>query len=312
MLTWLQLLRLPTVFTAIADILCGFLVAATLNAPRFVEWTSFPWLILASIGLYLGGMVLNDVFDSELDAKERPERPIPSGRVSRRTASAAGYGLLLAGLLSGLLAWHAADDKGQSTLIAGAIALAVLAYNGYLKKTWAGPLGMALCRFLNMALGASTTVNSVHAVLSWQQPLLGAAIGLGIYIVGVTWFARYEAGDEAEAGSGLGLDGGLAISAVGIIVIALSTIFAQLHGLTAACGLFQYLVIFGVTVVRGVAAIKDGTPVVLQRTVGKFLLWIIVIDAVIVYTVTGSFVLEAVVLSLILPTVLLRRFIPMS
>ena len=32
-------------------------------------------------------MVLNDVFDAEVDAREQPDRPIPSGRVSRRAAA---------------------------------------------------------------------------------------------------------------------------------------------------------------------------------------------------------------------------------
>lgn len=308
MLTWLQLLRLPTVFTAIADVLCGFLVATTLNAPRFTDRGTLPWLILASAGLYLGGMVLNDVFDADLDAKERPERPIPSGRITRRSASIAGFALLMAGLGSAVMAMYGADGHGQSTLIAGGIALTVLAYNRFLKHTWAGPLGMAVCRILNMALGASTAVNSLQLMLSWQQPILGAALGLGVYIVGVTWFAQ----NETEESGGLGLDGGLAIAAVGIIVVAVSTLLEQPHGLTAACGFLQYLIIMAVTITRGVLAIRNGQPRVLQRTVGKMLLWIIVLDAAIVYTITGSFVYEAVLLSLVIPAILLRRWIPMS
>ena len=43
---------------------------------------ALPWLLAASAGLYAGGVVLNDYFDREVDAVERPERPIPSGRVA--------------------------------------------------------------------------------------------------------------------------------------------------------------------------------------------------------------------------------------
>src|SRR5262245_63491269 len=44
---------------------------------------------------YSGGMALNDAFDAEIDARERPERPIPSGRVSRGTVLALGFGMLV-------------------------------------------------------------------------------------------------------------------------------------------------------------------------------------------------------------------------
>ena len=68
-----------------ADILCGFLVGAAISGAGEPNWFVLPWLLLSSAGLYLGGMVLNDVFDARLDAVERPERPIPSGRVSIRS-----------------------------------------------------------------------------------------------------------------------------------------------------------------------------------------------------------------------------------
>ena len=38
-------------------------------------------LVAASVFLYLAGMVLNDVYDVEIDRRERPDRPLPSGRI---------------------------------------------------------------------------------------------------------------------------------------------------------------------------------------------------------------------------------------
>ena len=104
LLAWLQLLRLPTVFTAMADILCGFLVGAASSGAGEPNWCVLPCLLLSSAGLYLGGMVLNDVFDARLDAVERPERPIPSGRVSIRSAATAGGLLLVIGLVAAIAA----------------------------------------------------------------------------------------------------------------------------------------------------------------------------------------------------------------
>ena len=86
---WLQLLRLPNVFTAAADVTMGYVVAKGELQPAL----HFGLLVAASCLLYLSGMVLNDVFDAEVDAVEQPHRPIPSGRVSRRAAALVGWGL---------------------------------------------------------------------------------------------------------------------------------------------------------------------------------------------------------------------------
>ena len=58
----------------------------------------------ATAALYAGGVVLNDVFDRDLDRIERPERPIPSGRVGTPRAAALGGGLLAPGVASGAAA----------------------------------------------------------------------------------------------------------------------------------------------------------------------------------------------------------------
>ena len=77
LLTWLKLMRLPTVFTALSNILCGYFVSSPEREIGVLFSEPQLWLLLlASSGLYLGGMVLNDVFDARLDAEERPERPI--------------------------------------------------------------------------------------------------------------------------------------------------------------------------------------------------------------------------------------------
>ena len=109
---WLQLLRLPNVFTAAADVTMGFLI----THPDLQPINDFALLVAASCMLYLSGMVLNDVFDSESDARDRPDRPIPSGRVSLRAATAAGWGLLAGGVR---IAWFVSvqettGDRAQS------------------------------------------------------------------------------------------------------------------------------------------------------------------------------------------------------
>src|SRR6516164_5997283 len=89
-----QLVRLPNVFTALADITLAALAAHALPEHAL----TFLILCLASACLYCGGMVWNDVFDVEQDRHERPFRPIASGRVRRPVAVIFGSFLLAAGV----------------------------------------------------------------------------------------------------------------------------------------------------------------------------------------------------------------------
>ena len=91
-LAYFQLMRLPAVFTAMSDIILGYL----LTHGSFELPLQFALLLVASASLYLSGMVFNDVFDRKVDAEERPFRPIPSGRISTQQAAVLG-GLLMLG-----------------------------------------------------------------------------------------------------------------------------------------------------------------------------------------------------------------------
>ncbi len=104
---------------------------------------------LASAGFYLAGMALNDYADRELDAVERPERPIPSGRVQPRAALGLAAGLTGAGL--GIAGWA---GGAPALRIAVPLAAVVWAYDLAAKQTRAGPAAMAAARGLDVLLGA--------------------------------------------------------------------------------------------------------------------------------------------------------------
>ena len=111
-----RLLRLPNVFTAFADIALGLCATAALS-PATVDDT-FGWkaalLVLASGLLYMAGMVWNDYFDLAEDKRDRPFRPLPSGRVSVRAAVIIGL-LLLAGGWACAAATGSADRSAMSS-----------------------------------------------------------------------------------------------------------------------------------------------------------------------------------------------------
>lgn len=171
---YLDLLRPANVATALADVLAGFALAG-LHNPR-----ALPWLLAATMCLYAGGIVLNDFFDRDLDRIERPERPIPSGRVPARAAAIMGSLLLVAGVVCASAATRTAS------IVALAIAGFVLLYDAWGKRhPFVGPANMGLCRALNLLLGATTSSEALAE--RWPVALIPFS-----YIVAVTALSRGE------------------------------------------------------------------------------------------------------------------------
>lgn len=141
---YLQIMRPANIVTAWADILTGFAVTSLDNP------LPLAWLLLATTGLYGGGVVFNDVFDAELDAQERPERPIPTGRASIHGATILGSSLLIVGVIA------AAQVSVFSAVVAVSIAVAALVYDAWNKHHPVyGPINMGCCRGGNLLLGMS-------------------------------------------------------------------------------------------------------------------------------------------------------------
>lgn len=184
---WLEVLRVPNLPTVPGDPLVGALLAM---ADR--GWNEpLPWAAAgASLCLYAAGLIDNDLADLDEDRRDRPGRPLPSGAVSARHASAARLALLLAGLAL------AAVCSPQALLVAGGIGAAVLAYNRGLKRVpFLGPLTMGACRGLSVLLGAvAVAPPAADASRTWS----GVA-ALTIYIAAVTQMARGETGIPGRA-----------------------------------------------------------------------------------------------------------------
>lgn len=181
---YLELMRPANIVTALADILAGFAASGAVSLLGTQTGAnllpSLMWLLLSTAGLYGGGVVLNDYFDAALDATERPERPIPSGRVSRRNAGILGAILLLIGIAA------AAMVSMLSAGIAFAIALWVVTYDIYGKHhSILGPVNMGMCRGGNLLLGVSAVPVMVGQL--WFLAILPV-----LYIAAVTTVSRGE------------------------------------------------------------------------------------------------------------------------
>ena len=303
-LALLQLVRIPTVFTAMADIFLGFLLVAP-NA-SLEPVSTFVFLLAASVCIYWTGMILNDYFDREVDGQERPGRPIPSGRIPSASALKLGVMLNVFGL--GL----AACAGALSLQIAIALTACVWLYDGALKKTPLAPVLMGSCRFFNVLLGASAPnflleADAANVGAVWWCPHMYVALGLGIYVCGLTWFARQEAKTSARA---------QLIAASFVINAGLATLFGFVltapNNAQGETAMFVLAVISLTIIRRLLRAISDPEPARVQTAIKTMLLSLVMLDATLVLFATGTPALAIAVALLMVPAFLLSRWIPMT
>ncbi len=276
----LELLRPANVVTALADVLAGYAVAGRVNG------RVLPWLLASTACLYAGGVVLNDVFDREIDRVERPERPIPSGRVSAATAALLGTTLLLLGVA------FAAQATRAAMAVAVVLAASILAYDGWGKRTRLGPVNMGACRGLNLLLG----IASWPAKLSPMWPL---ALLPALHICAVTMISRGEVrgGDRRAAGAALGL--------AAVVVAALAAI-AAVAAPPSVPGLVLAALLGFVVLPALVRVVASPRPAAIRAAVRTGVLALVLLDAVLASVYAGvSF--AAVVLATALPAAVLAR-----
>jgi 4-hydroxybenzoate polyprenyltransferase len=177
-----ELVRLPAALSVPGDALAGA-AAARAAAVRSTGRAAagrrrHGWAMpAASVAFYWAGMALNDYADRDLDAVERPERPIPSGRVRPGQALGIAAGLTVAGL--GLAA-AAGGRRAMPTAVA--LAGVVWAYDLALKHGPLGPVAMGAARGLDVLLGAGG---------SPRAAALPAAV-MALHTTGVTALSRGE------------------------------------------------------------------------------------------------------------------------
>ncbi len=293
---WLQLLRLPNVFTAVADVMMGYVV--THGELRPID--NFSLLVAVSCLLYLSGVVLNDVFDANIDACDRPDRPIPSGRVSLKSAAAIGWGMLASGVLIAWFTSFKANDW-RPGVIATLLASCVALYDGALKRTRIAPLVMGECRLLNVLLGMSLMI------VPWGKAELLIALGVGIYIVGVTIFAR----TDAQISSRGRLSAGLIVMLAGMALLAAVptvTVDRPPLAVTRTGWYLLWAALALITTRRCALAIFEPSPQRVQAAVRHCVQSIIVVDAAVCVGYANTYWAFAVLI-LLFPTIILTMWL---
>ena len=189
---WLQLLRAPNLLTVPGDPIVGFMLAGAFTE-HSIDPLRLIWAGLASVLFYCAGLVHNDLCDLTEDRRDRPDRPLPSGRITPAAARVAVVVFVVAALASSALASLAALSVGAALLTS------VLVYNHITKRVGLlGSINMGLCRGLSLVLGA--------AAMGWSgvaRPMVLVCAGmLTVYTASITKIAA----NETRAGAAVPLE----------------------------------------------------------------------------------------------------------
>ncbi|AEL25131.1 UbiA-like protein EboC [Cyclobacterium marinum] len=280
----IKLTRPANIVTAIADILAGAAISGAVylllqDADQDII-KSIAWLVLSTIGLYGGGVAFNDVFDAELDSVERPERPIPSGQASVKSAGMMAFLLLLVGVFA---AWQV---SAFSAGIALSVALLAVLYDAWGKhQNVFGPINMGLCRAGNLLLGMSLMDGAVQNY--WYIGLIPL-----LYVAAITMVSR----GEVHGQNILALKSGLVIYAVivgFIFLLAYSNIENWWESLPFLA-LLSYFIFPPL-----VKALKYKEPSLIGKSVKAAVLALIIVNAAIAVAFAGWIV--GLVILLLLP-----------
>lgn len=262
----LELIRPANIITAFADILAGAAAAAGIlmvsdPGPTLVQ-SQIYWLLLSTFGLYGGGIVFNDFFDASLDAKERPERAIPSGRVTKMYVALLGSALLLMGIVS---AFQVNPTAGILSIF---ISVCALYYDAKAKHSkLSGPLFMGSCRGGNLLLGAALFPASL--VILWPIAFIPIA-----YIGSITLISQ----GEVKGGSKLS---GIIASAVVISITAILLILTILPAYEWLHA-FPFALLFGIIVIPSfIHAAKKPAPELIKKAVKRGVLSLIILNSAI-------------------------------
>lgn len=188
---YLLLIRAPNLFTVPSNILSGyFAITPTSNA----DLAQLLSLIISSVFLYVSGIVLNDYFDIEIDRKERPSRPLVSGRITKRSALIiAGASIIAANILAFLVSW-------ASFMVSASLTAVIIAYNYRLKRNAvSNPLTMASARFLNVVLGGSPALGLFLIMHQTHTVLVFVGFSLFLYTAAISVLSRKEIADTENS-----------------------------------------------------------------------------------------------------------------
>lgn len=285
---YLQLARLPNAFTAPTNVIAGYLTVTPVSEPNYA---SLGILMASSMLLYVSGVVFNDYFDIEVDRKERPSRPLPSGAVSKQRTIQIAVTLMASAIV---LAFFVSWPSFVTTIL---LSCMILGYDYKLKNNKIfSPISMGGTRFLNVILGATPVLVSYFQ--SNFSGLVFIAGSIFVYVAVITLFSKKEI-------SGIKSKRHTVFFFSAIYGIIISTAIAILLGHFKTDGL---VILIPFTIIMSLifrqALVGDASSI--QGAIKNMVISIIILDSVFVSGVAGlSFGLPT--LLFLLPAILLSK-----
>jgi 4-hydroxybenzoate polyprenyltransferase len=292
--SYLQLIRLPNIFTVPTNVIVGYLALQSGPVSQLVG------LIASSVLLYVSGIVFNDFFDLEQDRKNRPNRPLPSGRISKRNALAIAILTMFVGN-----AIAVATAGLAALLVTLSLSAIILAYDYRLKSyEVAGTAAMAGARALNVVLGASPALLVVLSLSArgfisdyGLQTLAVAATSIFLFIASVMILSRTE--ERGASGTRKRISLGIVVFTIAYVALAGYLIGWQ-YWFFLTLGLLACVV--ALTFRRHDLQSAEST----QKIIRNLVLSLIILDSVFI-TASAGIVYGLATLLLLVPAVALAR-----
>lgn len=281
---WGRLLRLPNLFTAPWDPVCGFLIAGGASDPEKIGY-----LAVAALCAYAFGLVTNDIADLKTDTAERPARPLPSGEISMKEASIAAVVLCIVALELTSFAGHGACFGMMLLLVV------ILLYNYCGRKSaLLSSALMGLCRVFSFGIGVAAVYPEIPSLNMTLCALYAA--GMFLFILGITLVARRETETlKSRPGRNL-IPAGALLMAVstclwilsipfGGIPLTFSTcvyIVSELDTVTLLGAPFLLLLFFGASAEAWLAFGKMQEPAAVQKKIGFLIRTLILVQCAVI------------------------------
>ena len=303
---YLLLIRLPNVFTALSNVVAGYF---SLTGPSDASFIDLSMLMASSALLYIFGIILNDYFDLETDRKERPFRPLPSGRVSKRSALfLAVLALLSANVIASLV-------STTSLIISAFLSAVVFGYDYGLKRGRSGPLAMGTARFLNAFLGASpalflfplNTGQQIASEFPWTTLLAAGAVFA--YVYAITLLSRKEIGEYERYIYRRTVAQSFSII-IGMVVVAALVLGFYLKSTEISVNILLFSVVIYLTL-KGLFSdagnSSTGQSQRIQHAIRNLVLSIVILDSIFIAAFAGLFYGIASLVLIVPPIILAKK-----
>ena len=284
---YLSLIRLPNIFTIPSNIILGFFLINGFNVDIF---PNLVLLIASSILIYVSGIVFNDYFDFYIDKKERPNRPIPSGKISRKNALYFGISTIVISFILSL------SVHINSVFILIIILILSIGYNHSLKKTNFGPLIMGTIRTMNIILGASPFLDQINDYDDVIKIIIVTSSIL-FYIISLSILSKYEVSKDYNFRILIPS----ALLLITIFVIISLSIYLDIFLIESILLMLIFASAIGYTYIKLIFKEKS-----IQNTVQNMIICITLLDSIFITGIIGLY-LGIFVALLIIPNLILAK-----